>query len=255
VPLPETASVRLPCNRKVNREEEQERALPKATGTVTHSQQAPARNCRRRQTTPAIQCSPEEFNDLRKFLHQFAATDRNWRPLTRTLEFFRNPPDDAITASIAAVGNWNIREIIRHFRVLKESGKRPDLCYGWFDYMIKVAGHRFPPKPEAVNGMRSELPSAPVSRPSEPLNHEVLWDRVRVIARQRIGEISYSNWFEQTYQAEVTESQITVAVPDRPTCQFLVEEYGELLIKICGELGAPCELVLQVADDLKNGRQ
>jgi hypothetical protein len=162
--FPETASVRLPIKRKEKGKKEQKRALTGATGIVAPSPQTPARNFRHRQTPPPIQCSPEEFERLRNFVHEFARTDRNWNRLPTPGGPFLNPPDDAITARIAEPGGWNIPEIIRHFRAQKEAGKKPEISYGWFEYMIKATWngiteappHPLRAEPQACNGMRLE---------------------------------------------------------------------------------------------------
>jgi hypothetical protein len=36
------------------------------------------------------------------------------------------------------MGRWNIPEIIKQFRRLKEAGKKPEISYGWFEHMIRV---------------------------------------------------------------------------------------------------------------------
>jgi hypothetical protein len=137
VRLPETAPARLPIKRKEQGEKEEERAIRDEIGIVAALQQSPARNFRHRHPPEAIQCSPEEFEVLRGFMYQFATTDRNWRP-SHTPGTFHTLPDEAITARVAAVGEWDVAAIIKHFRALKEAGKRPDSSYGWFKYMAEA---------------------------------------------------------------------------------------------------------------------
>src|SRR5262249_49313601 len=144
----------------------------------------PARKCRPHQAAPSIACSTDDFELLRNFLHQAASTDRNWRPLPGAL--FSRPPDSAITARIAARGSWNIRAIIKHFRMVKETGKKPDHSYGWFEHMITatwpVAAKGYPPSEP-----RTARPVIAVCSPSEPLNPDLPWDRARALLRARLG--------------------------------------------------------------------
>jgi len=136
--FPETASVRLPINRKEKCEEEPERALPETTGTVEPPLQSPARNFRHHQSRPEIKCRPEEFEKLRRFLHVFVTTGFNGNPLVTPPDWVEGPPDETITAQIAERGGWRIAEIVHQLRRLKEQGRKPDRSYAWFVTMIAI---------------------------------------------------------------------------------------------------------------------
>jgi hypothetical protein len=129
--FPETASARLPINRKENEEKEQERALPEATTFAAPSKPSLVRNFRHRQICQTeIHCAPEEFDCLKQWLWKFITTDRNGIAIPPP-EWAEGPPDDEITARIAAAGGWNLPEIIEGLRRLKNAGKEPEISYGF----------------------------------------------------------------------------------------------------------------------------
>lgn len=78
---------------------------------------------------PEIKCSSYELERLRALLHEFVTTDRDWRPLPSPPDWVEGPPDQIITARIAASGNWQMAEITSHIRQLKQAGKKPAYSY------------------------------------------------------------------------------------------------------------------------------
>jgi biotin operon repressor len=150
-----------PYNQILEENQIQMRALSKTRGIVaTAPRWSPACHGELSQA-PVLQleCSDEEFEDLRQVLFRFVTTDWNWSP-TPTPEWVEGPPDDMITWKIAAAGGGNIPFVISCLRSLKDKGKTPNKSYGFFVRLVEAragALEKLPRQSERADIARSRL--------------------------------------------------------------------------------------------------
>jgi hypothetical protein len=103
-----------------------------------------ARNFWHRQKPRRIEFSPEEFEQLRQSVYAFVTTDKYGNP-TRPPEWVKAPPDDAITWEIAETGCWNLPAINAELLRLKRAGKKAEISYAFFVWLIRAEiGNRYP---------------------------------------------------------------------------------------------------------------
>ena len=103
--------------------------------------------------------------------------------------------------------------------------------WGYLTLQIQLAAERLPVQeflpPTSCGPSRASLDEDPTCD----------WAKAKAKIRDQIGEIPYMNWFAHTRQVGRFGAQITIAVGDEPSRDYLQAEYGNLTHSVLAELG------------------